>query len=716
MNTLPFFGGKMKIKKSLKLLLLPMVLALIVSILFNLVSCGNDSASGSETEISNESHESTIESQKDSDSIPDNTQSSSEEEYVTESSTETETSENTETISESETTEETQAEDETEVSTDNCYVALVETSNLYTPEVYSSGKEVPAELSDIFYSCDEPLGKPLKDGTGSIWITFKPTEAYIVDSLDIEGTYSGVENIGNDTFKISGVGSNLNVKPKTKKLSIKNDFTFSLLGYNIDDDGHLFINWESSNDIPLRFLEITTNINETTNVTYVEAFSNYIDVLTLEQNVRYKVYVRPVGYDRLGVSKDFRCAYIPSAKTIDFPRVEITTKDYILPTYENAPAHPAGCWGSSIINNNYEQCTINIYKNNELVYSSYEGDGPDDFEGAKIKIRGNTSAKMAKSPYKIKLSKKADLLEPLIGRSDDKSYADKNWLLLNYGSEYYRLAGDAIADAVGTAWSPDYCYVSLFVNGDYVGLYVLSESVKQGNGEGENQSRVPVDDDGFVIECDAYWWNEDLTFSTPLTDPTPMHFTFKYPDPDSIDENSESYQYIKQYLTDFEIAFQKNDDSYLEYIDLDSFVRWLLVADYLQINDGGGSNIFMYKKDSSDETKLCMGPNWDFDSYMKNSKALATIRMDYYNAPFYYRYLLKKDSFKQRYNELFNETKDKLMESLEDAYSKIDVDAYNELLALENIRQNTNKSGLDVQKNTFYNWLREHINWMKTQV
>ena len=110
-------------------------------------------------------------------------------------------------------------------------------------------------------------------------------------------------------------------------------------------------------------------------------------------------------------------------------------------------------------------------------------------------------------------------------------------------------------------------------------------------------------------------------------------------------------------MTDFEAALLRKDGSYLDYIDLDSFVKWLLVADYLQISDGGGSNIFLYKKDATSESKLCIGPNWDFDSYMKNSGALATIRMDYgQTAPFYYKYLVKEPTFIERYEELFAET------------------------------------------------------------
>ena len=335
-----------------------------------------------------------------------------------------------------------------------------------------------------------------------------------------------------------------------------------------------------------------------------------------------------------------------------------------------------------------------------------------------MKIRGNTSARYApkeRYPYKIKLDEKADLLAPFIDRGNMIGYEDKDWLLLNYGNDGFRITGDAIAEAVGTEWSPDYCYVSLYVNGEYRGLYVLSESVKRGNGDGEEQWRVNVEKDGYVFECDAYWWNEELSFSTPLTVNTPMHFTFKYPDSDNLTPNSEEVKYLQEYLTKFEEALMKNDDSYLDYIDLDSFVKWLLVADILCINDGGGCNIFLYKRDSTENSKIAMGPNWDFDSYMGNAYGLATIRMKWNGAPFYYQYLIEKESFQKRYKELFFELCDGLDAYVEGAFDLVDEDAHTRLLQYDNICFGTSTKTLSVRKDKFLNWLHTHIEWMKEQ-
>lgn len=600
------------------------------------------------------------------------------------------------------------------------YIASVKANSYVVASPYIGDSSVSDELDGVYYSASAPGGEPESDGTGKIWLKLIPLKKYTVFSVDVTGTYSKVESLGDDLYCISGVKSNLSVSIMMKALPDSTEKIFDSYGYGISDDGALTVTWEQSADTPLRYVEVSYLGDNGYKTEYIDAALGGAELLQMEENKAYTVSLRAVGYDNIGKRVDISAYYTNKPKEVSFPRVEIITENYLLPSFDNA-VKPSNGMGAGITNANYEQCTITLYnENNEVVYSSYtDGNSENEYLGAKIKVRGNTSAAHAKGgryPYKIKLKEKADLLEPYIDRTDDgKAYADREWLLLNYGDELYRVCGDAIADAVGTEWSPDYCYVSLYINGDYRGLYVLSEPVERGNGEGETQARIPVDNDGFVFECDAYWWNEPLYFDTPMTRNTKMYFTFKYPDSDKLTKDSPQVTYLRDYIISFETALKKNDDSYLDYIDLDSFVKWLLVTDYLSITDGGGCNIFMYKKDSTDGTKLMMGPNWDFDSYMGNAEGLSTIRMYWNTAPFYYHQLIKKSSFQTRYNELFTQTREELDSYIEDAYSKIDMEAHSKLLEYQNIRFGTSLKPLNEQKEEFDAWLDEHLAWMCTQ-
>ncbi len=596
------------------------------------------------------------------------------------------------------------------------YICTVNTDSHIAPSLYTAGKALPDYLSGVFYTSDSPGGDPTRQD-GTIWLCLKPEKGFLISSVNVAGSYTQIENAGRDIYIIRGVKSNLTLTASSGVMEeASNDTLLGSYGYGISDNGRLKVTWTEAEGVPLRYVEVIVydGVRPVTN-TY-DGELGECDVAKLSQNTSYTIWMRGYGYTQIGSSVTMNTCYVPGARSVAFPRVEITTEDYVWPTCEYV-LPPDGNIGAGITNATWENSIVKIYDaSNSVVYdSSLNSSEEEPYQGAKMKIRGNTSAYGIKKPYKIKLSKKCDLLAPFIDRpADGKSYADKEWLLLNYGTDIYRVAGDAIADLVGTPWSPDYTYVSLYVNGDFRGLYVLSECVKQGTGKGDTRWRCPVEDDGFIIEYDAYWWNEPLHFTTPSCENFVMKYTFKYPDTDDIDVNSDAYKYIKKYMTDFERALNRNDSSYLDYIDLDSFVSWILVADYMCLLDSGGNNLFMWKKDSTANSKIVMGPNWDFDSWKWTTDSVANIHRD--GSHFYFPKLSKKQEFAQAYAELFRETYDKVAAAVNADLDKINETSYNKLYRLEGTRYQTGYRTLSAMRNDFNTWISAHLAWMQSQI
>lgn len=83
----------------------------------------------------------------------------------------------------------------------------------------------------------------------------------------------------------------------------------------------------------------------------------------------------------------------------------------------------------------------------------------------------------------------------------DTSLKDKNWVLLNFFASdmFSTLAGNTIAAYVRDAWQPSTQYVNVIVNGVSRGVYILSESIKDGD------HRIPVSTSGFITEIDVYY-------------------------------------------------------------------------------------------------------------------------------------------------------------------------------------------------------------------
>ena len=288
--------------------------------------------------------------------------------------------------------------------------------------------------------------------------------------------------------------------------------------------------------------------------------------------------------------------------------VNITTDGGVEPTCEYV-SHPEGCNGAGIKNATKVPGNLIIMKGEEILYSS--GPYKKDESGMTVKIRGNTSAYPTKKPYKIKLEKKKDLLH----RGDESRYKDKEWLLLKY-DDLKSMAGFFVNQYLGIQWTPAYEFVNVVINGNYRGLYMLTEAVKR-----NDSCRLNVAKDGYVIEYDAYWWNEEVSFTGGWN--YSMQYTFKYPESDEV--TKEQKDYIRSYIVKVENSVR--DGTYDKYIDVLSFARWLLGHDVLGSLDCAGSNYYLTKYDASSSSKLMMANMWDFDGIyqMKDTWANAHI-------------------------------------------------------------------------------------------
>ncbi len=393
----------------------------------------------------------------------------------------------------------------------------------------------------------------------------------------------------------------------------------------------------------------------------------------------------------------------PEGESSGLPRVVVTTVGHEWPDADYV-THPEGSFGLSITNNDYVYCSIAVLDaNGEGVNKEKNSKG----DACKIKIRGNTSAYSDKKPYKIKLNKKEDLVGLLSGRTGDQ-YEDKDWLLLSSGTTLRNVVGFAATECLGIEYAPAYAYVELYLNGDYRGVYMLVESVKEGNADLEgNLSRCAVSEDGYVIENDPYWWNEDLYFRTSIMK---KNITFKYPDPDDMTESRLSY--IRDYVNGFERALRYDYDVY-EFIDGRSFSAWVMVHEYLGCYDAGGSNQYMIKRDSTPGTKLEMTTAWDFDGIMSSHDEDKSANMNR-NGFFYSKALLKRSDFKALCRERYAETRDAIVSFINGRIDSLDAEAIDLARVYDAERWKCGYDTVSSQRAEVNSWLARRLKWMDT--
>lgn len=231
-------------------------------------------------------------------------------------------------------------------------------------------------------------------------------------------------------------------------------------------------------------------------------------------------------------------------------------------------------------------CNVRIGKD---YYDTVVSDG-------KIRGRGNATWKdYPKKPYRIKFSSK----ESPFGFPANKDwvllaeYNDHSFLRLPYMCE--------VSKAVGIDYTINYQHVNLYLNGEYQGLYILTDQVKVG------KSRVNVQDDGFLIEEDKYYDKEPLWFSTVLG----FNFSFKYPDADdgAIVLGDDNYNFIASFFSDLEAALSNiavAPATVESKVDYTSFAKWYLIQ---ELTGNWEPNRFYVLESRS--SKLKMYPAWD---------------------------------------------------------------------------------------------------------
>ena len=387
------------------------------------------------------------------------------------------------------------------------------------------------------------------------------------------------------------------ISPYNKSFDFSNDESNFAIGIM---SGH---NFESEN-YKLTKIEQIGDICDTTRI---GKFRAYIEDNCLKNNYDDNVKIvlanknKGIFFKSSSFTIKYKCDSLTKAVLeTGLPLVIIKTINQEEPTCDYV-SPPPGSWGAGITNTTKVPGRIVMMKDSLVLYNS--GEYEKDKSGITIRIRGNTSAYGNKKPYKIKLQKKADLLL----RGDDKKFKDKNWLLLEDGNLNKKI-GFKLNELMNLQWTPSYQYVNVLFNGDYKGLYMLVESVNR-----NEDCRLNVDKTGFIFEYDAYWWNENV-YVKSSTLPWPMHYTFKYPDPDDITE--EEIQYFTSMIAVVEKSL--NDGTYPDYIDVNSFAAWMLAHDILGNGDGGGSNYYLTKKDNTAESKVMMANLWDFDHIFRN--------------------------------------------------------------------------------------------------
>lgn len=347
---------------------------------------------------------------------------------------------------------------------------------------------------------------------------------------------------------------------------------------------------------------------------------------------------------------------------------------------------------------NKESADIRIYEGGKLKLDS---------PLKQIKGRGNaTWVDFDKKPYNIKFDDKTKVL------GMDKA---KKWTLLASASDLSIVRNPIawyVANGLGIDFSSDYRIVDLYINGDYMGNYIICESVEVGKnrvniydltgatedvndpdteleeypagGTGENGAvpyygdfpsakwvNIPNDPEdisgGYLLECelpDRYLY-EISGFITSRD----QCVVVKEPECAS----QAQVEYISSYWQEAEDAiwsergYNSLGKHYSDYFDVDSLVNMYILFEYSANGDGGKTSTYFYKDKGG---KIVAAPAWDFDHSFDEEPELWVSNRQAYNAsstnfnftdtPTIFNLLFRHEDFRAMVNARWAEIEDEI--------------------------------------------------------
>ena len=283
-----------------------------------------------------------------------------------------------------------------------------------------------------------------------------------------------------------------------------------------------------------------------------------------------------------------------------------------------------------------------------------------NFEDLAMEIRGrgnytwgstfNQDPMHNKRPYRLKLSEKMNLL----GQGNGKA---KSWVLIANHCDQSLLRNQTVMNFArmleGIVWEPSATSVEVFLNGEYIGVYMLTEQVQI------NKNRINISED---VETSA-----EVAFLAHRSG-----YAFNEADNDSFYYDNEPYEVVSDLSTNALLKRQQMEyirsrigdcwdaikygekEDILELMDINSVIDTLIVHELFKNLDTGHDNFYMF---AEPDGKLYFGPVWDFDQCAGNADVgvenYEGLRGSYENN--WYENILKHNWFKEMFLERWDE-------------------------------------------------------------
>lgn len=249
-----------------------------------------------------------------------------------------------------------------------------------------------------------------------------------------------------------------------------------------------------------------------------------------------------------------------------------------------------------------------------------------------IKGRGNyTWVGFDKKPYRLKFTEKQSPL----GMPKSKHFVllahadDRDGFLRNE-------TGFALSRLLGMPWTPESQPIELVINGNYRGLYFLTQNIRVDKDrvnivEQDDLATTDVDG-GWLVEIDNYDTDPHVTVLENGNANHPIWFTYKSPEELSTEQDT----YLQSQMQAIDNAIYSSprdgDDTALSrLVDFDILARYYITQEIVDDGESFHGSCYL-NRNRGEQCKWMFGPVWDFgNAFMRRS----TNQFIWQNPPFH---------------------------------------------------------------------------------
>lgn len=432
----------------------------------------------------------------------------------------------------------------------------------------------------------------------------------------------------------------------------------------------------------VRFVVKTDNVAEEISLferedAYYAFLPSYADFsnISIKCNAGYSILIDNESY------KDSICKKLATDKKYSIQiknqwNVTVVQEQLIIMKSENIPALSINLTNGSIEDINKDK---NVEKTGNLTLIDSKSNVTYNNSFKSLHGRGNyTWEAIIKKPYTLEFENDINLIGKCMG---------KKYCLIPNAEDESTLRNKIIYDTakrMGLNGTPNSEFVDLYINDVYYGLYLLTEKIEvsenvlnintlQEKTEAVNQfslkkyNAFSIDKGGLLTKginipnnpeditggylVEAEWWyrifEEDNVFATNSGD----YYVIKYPrlcSQNQVEYISGVFQNIQDRIS---------DDTYVEYIDLESWAKYYLIQEFFANVDK--SSFYFYKDSDLVDSKVYAGPVWDFDvsigygGFLNGVDGKSDPYKFYVNSWGLYKELFKSEIFKESVSDIY---------------------------------------------------------------